>query len=81
MKGIIKKITDKGYGFIAPEGEDGKELFFHVTDLNGVSFDDLEEGTEVTFDMGESSTWENHQKDLKQKIFNYMKARCQWQLN
>ena len=54
MKGIIKKITDKGYGFIAPEGEDGKELFFHASDLDGVSFDDLSEGMTVTFEMGES---------------------------
>ena len=54
MQGIIKKLTDKGYGFIAPDGEN-KELFFHLSDLaDGLLFDDLKEGDEVSFDMGES---------------------------
>ena len=50
MKGKVKTKTDKGFGFISREGEE-KDLFFHSTDLNGVTFDELQEGAEVTFDV------------------------------
>ncbi len=50
MKGTIKTLTDRGFGFIAREGET-KDLFFHSKDLNGVAFDDLKVGQEVTFDV------------------------------
>lgn len=53
MKGTIKKITDRGFGFISPEGED-KDLFFHSNDLKGLTFEELKEGDEVEFEMGES---------------------------
>ena len=49
-QGTIKKLTDKGFGFIAG---DGKELFFHQTSLDGVSFDDLREGQSVEYTEGE----------------------------
>ena len=50
MNGTIKTKTDKGFGFISREGET-KDLFFHSNDLSGVSFDALEVGAEVTFDV------------------------------
>ena len=50
MKGTIKTKTDKGYGFISREGEE-KDLFFHSNDLVDVSFDELQEGAEVTFEV------------------------------
>ena len=50
MNGKIKNKTDKGFGFISREGEE-KDLFFHSNDLEGVSFDELQEGAEVTFDV------------------------------
>jgi len=53
MNGVIKKKTDKGFGFIAVEGQE-KDLFFHSNSLVGVSFDELREGDAVTFDMEES---------------------------
>ncbi|MEK7569064.1 MAG: cold shock domain-containing protein [Patescibacteria group bacterium] len=53
MKGTIKKVTDKGFGFITAEGM-GKDLFFHSNSLVGVSFDDLREGDAVSFETEES---------------------------
>ncbi len=52
MEGTIKTLTEKGFGFIAREGET-KDLFFHSNDLNGVSFTDLKVGDKVTFDVEE----------------------------
>ena len=50
MQGTIKKLTDKNFGFIAPE--DGKEdLFFHANELEGVDFSDLKEGDTVSFEV------------------------------
>ncbi|OGE84848.1 MAG: cold-shock protein [Candidatus Doudnabacteria bacterium RIFCSPHIGHO2_02_FULL_46_11] len=53
MNGVIKKKTDKGFGFITPDGEE-KDLFFHGNSLVGVSFDELREGDAVTFDREDS---------------------------
>ncbi|MEK7180561.1 MAG: cold shock domain-containing protein [Patescibacteria group bacterium] len=50
MTGTIKTLTQKGFGFIAREGE-VKDLFFHSKDLNGVAFDDLKAGDTVSFDV------------------------------
>ncbi len=51
MKGTIKTLVPaKGFGYIAREGEE-KDLFFHTTALQGVSFDELKEGDEVTFEV------------------------------
>lgn len=50
QSGIIKTITDKGFGFISREGE-AKDLFFHSNDLQGVSFDELRTGDAVTFEV------------------------------
>jgi cold shock protein len=49
-EGTIKKLTDKGFGFIDLGG--GKDLFFHMSNLEGVQFDDLHEGQRVRFDEG-----------------------------
>jgi CspA family cold shock protein len=53
MNGTIKTKTDKGFGFISREGEE-KDLFFHSSDLSGVTFDELKEGAAVTFDVEQS---------------------------
>jgi CspA family cold shock protein len=50
MQGIIKKKTDKGFGFIAVEGEP-KDIFFHTNSLVGISFDELREGDKVEFNV------------------------------
>ncbi|MBU1126507.1 MAG: cold shock domain-containing protein [Patescibacteria group bacterium] len=53
MNGSIKRLTDKGFGFIAQEGSD-KDLFFHSTSLVDVTFDELREGDAVTFETEDS---------------------------
>ena len=50
MTGTIKTLTDRGFGFIAREGE-SKDLFFHSKELKGVTFEELKEGDTVTFDV------------------------------
>jgi CspA family cold shock protein len=53
MTGTIKKLTDKGFGFISAEGME-KDLFFHSNSLVGVRFDELREGDAVSFETEES---------------------------
>lgn len=50
MNGTIKRKTDRGFGFITYPNS-SKDLFFHSNDLQGVSFDELQEGSEVTFNI------------------------------
>lgn len=53
MTGTIKTLTDKGYGFIAREGE-AKDLFFHSKDLQGVMYEDLRVGDVLNFEVAET---------------------------
>ncbi len=52
-QGTIKKLTDRGFGFISREGND-KDLFFHSKELQGVTFEELREGDKVQFEVSES---------------------------
>ena len=47
-QGTIKKLTDKGFGFI--EGERG-DVFFHHSAVEG-DFDSLREGQKVEYEEG-----------------------------
>lgn len=49
-EGTIKRLTDKGFGFI-DVGRD-KDLFFHMSALEGVRYEELHEGQRVTFTEG-----------------------------
>jgi cold shock protein len=49
-EGSIKRLTDKGFGFITTGGE--KDLFFHSSSVQGVSFDALHEGQKVSYTEG-----------------------------
>jgi len=53
MTGKIKRLTDKGFGFIAAEGQE-KDLFFHSNSLVGVQFNELSEGDELSFEIEKS---------------------------
>ena len=48
-QGTIKKLTDKGFGFI--EGDRG-DVFFHSSSLEGTAFDALSEGQQVEYQEG-----------------------------
>jgi len=49
-QGRIKKLTNKGFGFIETDTGD---LFFHASALDGIRFDDLHAGQRVQFQIGE----------------------------
>ena len=53
MQGTIKTLTDKGFGFISVEGQE-KDVFFHSTELQGVTYNELNVGDAVTFEMEQS---------------------------
>ncbi|MCA9173738.1 MAG: cold shock domain-containing protein [Planctomycetales bacterium] len=50
-EGTIKRLTDKGYGFI--DTGSSKDLFFHMSNLEGVHYDELQEGQRVSFTEGQ----------------------------
>ncbi len=53
LNGTIKRLVmDRGFGFLS--GEDGKEYFFHRSSVDG-SFEGLQEGQKVTFDIESSA--------------------------
>jgi len=49
-QGTIKKLTDKGFGFI--EGERG-DIFFHSSSVQGTGYDSLYEGQAVSYTEGQ----------------------------
>ncbi len=55
--GVIKKLTDRGFGFIGIEGRP-KDLFFHSKSLIDAQYEDLREGDKVTFDIEETDKGE-----------------------
>jgi len=52
-QGTIKRLTDRGFGFIAQEGSD-KDLFFHAKELQNAEFNEMKEGDNVEFEVSES---------------------------
>ena len=58
MEGTIKKLTEKGFGFITIDGEE-KDLLFHGNELKGVKFEELKEGDRVSFDKTDSTKGPN----------------------
>ena len=49
-EGTIKRLTDRGFGFI--DTGRNKDLFFHSSALEGVSFEELREGQRVSYTEG-----------------------------
>ncbi len=51
--GQIKRLTDRGYGFIQP-ANGGDDIFFHQSNLIDATFDSLKEGDNVTYEVENS---------------------------
>ncbi|MGE0867885.1 MAG: cold-shock protein [Kofleriaceae bacterium] len=49
-EGTIKRLTDKGFGFISTGSSN--DIFFHMSNVEGVRFEDLREGQKVSFNEG-----------------------------
>jgi CspA family cold shock protein len=50
-EGKIKKLTDRGFGFIKTDSS--KDLFFHSNSLQGVRYEELSEGQKVSYTEGQ----------------------------
>ena len=49
-EGNIRKLTDRGFGFI--NTDNGKDLFFHSSSVQGAGFNALREGQKVSYTEG-----------------------------
>lgn len=49
-EGTIKRLMENGFGFIDTGSK--KDMFFHSSNVEGVSFDELREGQQVTYTEG-----------------------------
>ena len=49
-EGTIKRLTDKGFAFI--EDGSGTDVFFHMSSVEGVQYDDLQEGQQGSYNVG-----------------------------
>ena len=50
MEGTIKRITDRGFGFISDGSS--QDMFFHSSAVEDGSFDQLREGQKVRYEVG-----------------------------
>ena len=50
-EGTIKRMTTKGFGFI--DDGSGKDMFFHSSAVEGTTYDELQEGQRVSFNVGQ----------------------------
>ncbi len=46
---VARLVRDRGFGFV--RSEDGADVFFHRSALQGVEFESLTEGQAVEFDL------------------------------
>ena len=77
-KGIVKWFNQKkGYGFIAPEGED-KDVFVHITAVQAAGLKRLDEDQEVSFEIETSEDGRKSAINIKSTIPNkiFMKPWC-----
>jgi cold shock protein len=49
-EGTVKRKMEKGFGFI--DTGRGDDIFFHMSSLDGIGFDDLKEGDRVSYTEG-----------------------------
>ena len=59
VNGVVKTVTDRGFGFISMEGSD-KDIFYHEKSLEGdLAVRKLQVGDKVTFDVEETPKGKN----------------------
>ncbi|MBF0618969.1 MAG: cold shock domain-containing protein [Candidatus Omnitrophica bacterium] len=53
-KGKVKWFNNqKGYGFVNPEGAEGRDIFVHYSAIQGDGYKTLKEGQDVEFDLSD----------------------------
>jgi CspA family cold shock protein len=58
-QGVVKTVTDRGFGFITEEGST-KDIFFHEKSLTGeLAVRKLKVGDKVSFDVTETPKGQN----------------------
>jgi CspA family cold shock protein len=50
-EGTIKRLTDKGFGFI--DTGSNQDMFFHSSNVEGARYDELREGQRVSYTEGQ----------------------------
>lgn len=50
-EGTVKRLTDRGFGFI--DNGTNQDMFFHSSSVEGVSYEELTEGTRVSYEVGQ----------------------------
>lgn len=63
MEGTIK-VLKEGFGFIETAESNG-DVFFHANNLEGVDFDDLNEGDTLSFEIGEGRNGKEQANDVR----------------
>jgi CspA family cold shock protein len=49
--GVVKRLVgEHGYGFVSNHA--GRDIFFHYSQLEGIGFQSLKEGQNVTYKVG-----------------------------
>ena len=55
LSGKIVKVNERGFGFIQPDVQGEKDIFFHVTGLkNRAEYDSLSINDRVTYEVDDS---------------------------
>lgn len=66
MQGKVKMFNaEKGYGFVTLE--DGKDIFFHYSQLMMEGYKTIESGTAVEFDLAETDRGQQAHNIVKQE--------------
>ncbi|QDS95337.1 putative cold shock protein A [Roseimaritima multifibrata] len=50
-EGTIKRLTDKGFGFISTDTSN--DMFFHCSNVEGTTYEELREGQRVEYSVGQ----------------------------
>jgi CspA family cold shock protein len=51
-EGTIKRLTERGFGFIESK-DTHQDMFFHMSACEGIGFDDLTVGQRVQFEISQ----------------------------